>query len=226
MARQTLKDTDIKLLSTFALFKGISVPEISAMIGCLGAAKRHFDKGEVVFRRGETIDSLGLVLDGRVRIERVDVWGNTSVIGQAGSGAVFAEVFAVLSDEPLGVDVVAAVPCELLFLNVGNALSPCSKGCPQHAKLAGNLISTIARKNLNLFEKIACQAPRTIRGKLLAYLSSQAQLAGSNEFDIPFNRQQLADYLGVDRSALSAELSRMRDDGLLETHRSHFVLME
>ncbi|MGI6033378.1 MAG: Crp/Fnr family transcriptional regulator [Coriobacteriales bacterium] len=224
MARQK-EEPDFEQLTVFPLFRGISALELSAMFGCLDTRRKSYEKGDFIFRRGDATDVLGLVLGGRVRIERVDVWGNTSVMGQAGPGAVFAEVFAVLPDEPMRVDVIAEVPCELLFLNVKRALSPCAKACPQHARLAGNLVRTMARKNLGLSEKIACQAPRTIRGKLLVYLSTQAQAAGTREFDIPFDRQQLADYLGVDRSALSAELGRMRDDGLLETHRSHFVFL-
>lgn len=137
---------------------------------------------------------------------------------------MFAEVYAVLPDEPLMIGVVAATPTEVLFLNAAKVLTTCTSACPFHSRLAVNLTSVMARKNMALSRRIFHVAPKSIRGKVLAYLSYEATRAGGNEFTIPFDRQQMADYLGVDRSALSAELSRMQVDGLLETHRSHFVL--
>ena len=217
---------DSAFLATTRLFKGTKEDEVESMLGCLGARSRAFGRGEGIYHMGQQVDALGLVLSGAVRVESVDVWGNVSIMGQMGPGAVFAEVYAALPDEPLMADVIAATDCEVLFLDVARILSVCSHACTHHAAVSRNLLDIFARKNLNLARKISYTAPKTIRGKLLSYLSAQAQQQGSSSFDIPFNRQQLADYLGVDRSAMSSELGRMQREGLLSTRRSHFELNE
>lgn len=173
---------------------------------------------------GDVIGTVGLVLEGSVRIENVDVWGNVSVVGVCGSGGMFGEAYAAVPDEPLLVDIVAAEDSTVLFLNLSKVLSTCSHACANHARASRNMTAIIARQNLALSRRIFHVAPKTIRGKVLAYLSDEAERVGSREFDIPFDRQQLADYLGVDRSALSAELSRMQKADILESRRSHFVL--
>ena len=211
-------------LAQTALFHGSTNDEIAGMLGCLGMRERRYAAGERIHRMGERIREVGLVLEGGVRIESVDVWGNVSIMGTRGPGELFGEAYAAIPDEPLMVDVVASEDCLIMFLTVSKVLTTCSRACPNHARTSANLTAIIARQNLALSRRIFHVAPKSIRGKVLAYLSDQAERAGSREFDIPFNRQQLADYLGVDRSALSAELSRMTRDGILETRRSHFML--
>ena len=206
------------------LFAGAAPAEIGAMLGCLEARERRYAMGERIHRMGDTIKTVGLVLEGSVRIESVDIWGNISVLGATGPGGMFGEAYAAVPDEPLMVDVVAAEDCRVMFLNLKKVLTVCSHACPHHARTSRNMTAIIARHSLALSRRIFHVAPKTIRGKVLAYLSDEAERAGAREFDIPFDRQQLADYLGVDRSALSAELSRMAKAGLLETRRSHFVL--
>ena len=217
---------DGELLAATPLFQGSTVEEIEGMLGCLGMRERAYSTGERIHRMGDRIREVGLVLEGSVRIESVDVWGNVSVLGMRGSGQIFGEAYAAIPDEPLMVDVVAAEDCRIMFLTVSKVLTTCSRACPNHARTSANLTAIIARQSLALSRRIFHVAPKTIRGKVLAYLSDQAERAGSREFDIPYNRQQLADYLGVDRSALSAELSRMAREGVLETRRSHFMLHE
>ena len=173
---------------------------------------------------GDVITTVGLVLEGGVRIESVDVWGNVSVLGVKDAGGMFDEAYAAIPDEPLMVDVIAAEDTTVLFLNLAKVLATCSHACPHHSRTSTNMTAIIARQSLSLSRRILHVAPKTIRGKTLAYLSDIAERTGKREFDIPFDRQQLADYLGVDRSALSAELSRMQKAGLIETRRSHFVL--
>ncbi len=152
------------------------------------------------------------------------MWGNVSVVGFCEPGEVFAETYAIIRDEPMMIDVVAVEPTDVLFLDTAKIMSTCPKACSHHGQIGRNLNMIAAQKNLALSRRIFHSAPKSIRGKVLSYLSFIAAQANSDEFDIPFNRQQLADYLGVDRSALSAELSRMQSDGLIETTRSHFVL--
>ena len=213
-----------ELLAMTPLFSGSKPEEIDTMLGCLAARERRYGKGARIHRMGDVITTVGLVLEGSVRIESVDVWGNVSVLGVKGAGGMFGEAYAAVPDEPLMVDVVAAEDTTVLFLNLSKVLATCPRACPHHSRTSANTIAIIARQSLALSRRILHVAPKTIRGKALAYLSDVAERAGKREFDIPFDRQQLADYLGVDRSALSAELSRMQKAGLIETRRSHFVL--
>ena len=189
-------------LSKTALFRGATPQEVENMLTCLGAEVRQFPRGEMIYRTGDVVTSLGVVLSGSVLIENDDLWGNTTVLDSIGPGQIFAETYACASGEPLMVNVVAAEPTEVLFLNVDRVLRVCSHACDHHSKLIRNLLSISAQKNLNLSRKIFHTASKSIRGRLLSYLSYQAVRSGSRSFAIPFNRQQLADYLNVDRSAL------------------------
>ena len=215
---------DYNFLSKTILFRGASPDEVEAMLGCLNAETKKFQRGSVIYHAGDVISSVGLVLSGSVSIENDDVWGNKSILDKAGAGQVFAETYACVPGEPLMISVVAAETSEILFLDIGRMLHTCSNACGFHSKLIRNLLSISAQKGLNLSRRIMHTSSKTIRGRLLSYLSFQARKNGSREFDIPFNRQQLANYLSVDRSAMSAELSRMQRDGLLQVRRSHFVL--
>ena len=213
-----------EFLARTQLFAGSKPDEIESMLGCLDARERRFARGAYIHRMGDVIKTVGLVLDGSVRVESVDVWGNVSVMGATGPGGLFGEAYAAVPGEPLMVDVVAAKDCTVLFLSLPKVLTTCPHACPHHARASANMTAIIARHSLALSRRILHVAPKTIRGKVLAYLSDMSERASSREFDIPFDRQQLADYLGVDRSALSAELSRMQKAGLIKTNRSHFVL--
>lgn len=213
-----------EFLSRTQLFAGSSPAEIESMLGCLDARERHYEAGVYIHRMGDIIKTVGLVVEGSVRVESVDVWGNVSVMGAMSAGSMFGEAYAAVPDEPLMVDVIAAEDSTVLFLNLKKVLTTCPHACPNHSRTSNNMTAIIARHSLALSRRIFHVAPKTIRGKVLAYLSDMAERAGKREFDIPFDRQQFADYLGVDRSALSAELSRMQKAGLIETHRSHFVV--
>ena len=189
---------DHKLLENAPLFKDVAPEEIDAMLQCLGTEEKEYEKGEIIFHAGDVIHSIGLVLTGRVQIENDDLWGNKSVLESVGPGFAFAESYACLPGEPLMVS--------------------------HHSRLVQNLLYISSQKNLNLSRRIFHTSSKSIRSRLLSYLSFQAAKAGSQDFYIPFNRQQLADYLSIDRSAMSAELSKMRKEGILETDKNHFVL--
>lgn len=216
---------DYHFLSQTVLFRGASPEEVRSMLGCLGAEKRQYQRGDVIYHAGDFVRSMGLVLSGSVSIENNDVWGNKSILDNVGAGQVFAETYACVFDEPLMIRVVAAEATEVLFLNANRVLNVCSNACGFHNKLIRNLLAISAQKNLNLSRRIFHTSSKSIRGRLLSYLSFQAVRQGSREFDIPFNRQQLADYLSVDRSAMSNELSKMQKEGLLKVKRSHFLLI-
>lgn len=217
---------DYLFLSKTILFQGTSPDEVKAMLGCLQAERKSYQKGDIIYRMGDPVPSMGLVLFGGVSIENDDIWGNKSILDTASAGQVFAETYACVPSEPMMVSVVASEKTEVLFLNVSRILQVCSNNCSHHNKIIRNLLAVSARKNLNLSRRIFHTSAKSIRGRLLSYLSHQAIRNGSREFDIPFSRQQLADYLSVDRSALSNELSKMQKDGLLKANRSHFILLE
>ena len=190
---------DYQFLSQTMLFSGESPEEIKEMLSCLGAVTRSYGKGEIIYHAGECVHSMGLVLSGNVQIESDDVWGNHSVLDDITPGFFFAETYASLSKEPLMVNVVsAAAKTEVLFLNIGRLLTTCTNSCTHHNRLIHNLFFISARKNLLLSRRIFHTTPKSIRGRLLSYLSAQSAAANSLDFTIPFNRQQLADYLNVD----------------------------
>ena len=213
-------------LSKTLLFRGATAQEVQSMLACLGAERRQYAKGQPIYRAGEVITSLGLVLSGNVLVEFGDFWGNTAVLDSVGPGQIFAETYACTPGEPLMVNVVAACQTQVLFLNLEHVLRVCSHACSHHNTLIRNLLALSAQKNLNLTRKIFHTSARSIRARLLSYLSYQALRSGSRSFSIPFNRQQLADYLNVDRSALSNALSKMQREGILRTERNRFELLQ
>mgnify|MGYP002961823118 FL=1 len=216
---------DYKLLENAPLFKDVPPEEINVMLQCLGTEERDYDKGETIFHAGDVIHNIGLVLTGRVQIENDDVWGNKSVMESVGPGFAFAESYACLPGEPLMVSAIAAEPSHILFLDTGRVLTTCPSACTHHNRLIHNLLYIMAKKNLMLTRKIDHMGQRSIREKVMAYLSFESEKQKKKTFGIPFNRQQLADYLAVDRSALSAELSRMKKDGLIEFEKNIFTLL-
>lgn len=216
---------DTSFLAKTNLFRGASVEEIDSMLTCLQAVQKSYVKNDVIYHAGSIVSSLGIVLSGSVFIENDDFWGNKSVLDMIAPGEVFAEAYASVPGEPLMFHVVACEPTEILFLNVHKLLQVCPNSCAHHNKLIQNLLSISAQKNLSLSRRSLHTAPKSIRGRLLSYLSFQAIRHGSRDFFIPFNRQQLADYLNVDRSALSNELSKMQKEGLLKVEKNHFHLL-
>lgn len=221
-----LADADLGIVARSALFADIEPAEARALLGCLGAVERSYAKGERALRAGDRTSALGLVLEGAVRIEREDYWGTRSIIARIGSGRTFGEAFACAPELPCDVSAVAVEDgTRVLFLNAGKVMTTCPSSCAFHARLARNLLAVLARRAHGLTRKIDHVSKRTTRGKLLAYLSDEAARAGADEFSIPFDRQELADYLAVDRSAMCAELSRMRRDGVIDYRRERFRLL-
>ena len=200
------------------LFRGIPKEQLVSLLQELGAAEREYGKNQYIFHAGEATQQMGLILSGGVQIIREDVWGNRDLMAQMGPGELFAEVYACLPGRKMGVSVIAAPAAQVLFLTAERILSSGAE------PLKRRLTLILAEKNLRMSEKLTHVTQRSIRGKLLSYLSVQAQMQGGPDFTIPFDRQQLADYLAVDRSALSAVLCKMQDEGLLEFDRRHFRL--
>lgn len=206
------------------LFRGMSGDDISAMLECLSAVRRKFDRGEYIYRTGDTVSKAAMVLEGAVHIGREDYWGNKSLIAEAVPGELIGEVFNFLDDDPITVDAVAVKDTEVVFLDLRRVFAVCSNMCPYHAKLMENFVQVLVMKNRELSAKMEHLSQRSTREKLISYLSEQSLRHRGPEFDIPFNRQQLADFLSVDRSAMSKELGRLRDEGTIEFDRNHFRL--
>lgn len=215
----------LDVLAQCALFEGIKKSDIPTMLNCLNASTKAYARDEVVFAMGAPVAQVGIVLAGRVQIEQNDYWGNRSIIAQVEAGELFGEAFSCAGTQRLPVNVLAAQAAEIMLVDIQRAVGGCSAACGFHAQLIQNLLRILAQKNVALTQKMETITQRTTRDKLLAYLSAQARQQGKNTFEIPFNRQQLADYLSVDRSAMAAELSRMQKQGLLRTHKSTFELL-
>ena len=216
----------LPVLQKCPLFRGIDPSELPALLNCLGAKTVTADRRQTVLREGEPARFVGVVLEGGVQILQEDYFGNRSILGLAGPGELFGESFACAGTDSLPVSVVAAQDSALLLVDCRRVLSPCEKACGFHRSILSNLMQVMARKNLAFHQKLQITSRRTTREKLLAYLNAQAKACGRADFSIPFDRQELADYLGVDRSGLSAELSRLRREGVLECQKNHFILLE
>ena len=195
------------------------------MLSCLETREERFPKDTFLLRTGDTAESIGLVLSGSVLVVQEDIWGNRNILSKAGPGQTFAAAYACAPGSLLNVSVLAETPVTAMFLNVKRVLNVCPSACEHHSRIIRNLLGELAEKNLRFGEKLTHMGQRTTRAKLMSYFSAEAQRLGTYEFDIPFSRQQLADYLAVDRSALSAELSRMKKDGLIEFEKNLFTLL-
>ena len=214
----------LSVIRSARLFSGISEEELTPILTCLKAEKKDFTKETFVLRTGDTADAIGLVLSGTVLIMQEDIWGNRNILSKAGPGQTFATAFACAPGSLLNASVIAKTPVTAMFLPVKRILNVCSSACSHHSRIIRNLLGELAEKNLHFSEKLTHMGQRTTRAKLMSYFSAEAQKLGAYEFDIPFSRQQLADYLGVERSGLSLELGKMRNEELLDFHKSHFIL--
>lgn len=215
----------IPMLKNTQLFSGASDEDIEAMLGCLQARLCTYKKGEYVLREGERIERLMMLVKGELHIQRDDYWGNRSIISMVGVGEMFGEAYAAPESGPLLNDVLAVEDSAVIFLDIGKLLTVCPNGCKFHAMAVKNLFFAISEKNRKLVRKLGYMSRRTTREKLIAYLSEEAKRQNSGAFSIPFNRQQLADFLSVDRSAMSNELCRLRDEGLIEFEKNRFRLL-
>lgn len=215
----------IPVLQRSTLFRGIDPMDIYGLLGCLGARKLAYRKNQAVFLEGDPATHVGIVLSGSVQVSRDDLYGNRSILTRAEESEVFGESYAFADVAALPVNVVAEEDSQILLIDSSRITRSCSNACDFHSRLIRNLLQIVSVKNLHFHQKLEITAKRSTREKLLAYLTAQEKLHGSKAFTIPFDRQELADYLGVERSAMSAEISKLRKDGILECNRSHFKLL-
>ena len=215
----------LEILRRCPLFHGIDDDNLIKMLTCLGARITEFDKKYTIFAEGSPAKHIGIVLSGKAQIVQVDFYGNRSIVSDVKPTELFAEAFACAECTSLPISVVASEPCEIMLIECSHILHTCQNNCGFHQALIFNLMKDLATKNILFHQRIEITAKRSTREKLLAYLVLQAKNAGSDSFDIPFDRQELADYLEVDRSGLSAEISKMRKEGILESSKHHFTLL-
>ncbi|MBQ7568307.1 Crp/Fnr family transcriptional regulator [bacterium] len=214
----------VPVLKKTKLFAGVGEDEIAAMLSCLGARLRKYKKGEYVLQQGGYLADMLVLAEGSLHIQRDDYWGNRSILGHIGIGEIFGEAYVAPGSGVLLNDVVALEDSSVFFFDVKRVITTCSSACRFHTAVVQNLFFAISEKNRGLVQKLDFMSRRTTREKLIAYLSAEAKKQNSPYITIPFNRQQLADYLSVDRSAMSNELCKMRDDGLLEFEKNRFKL--
>lgn len=215
----------LEILKSCPLFAGIADDNLLRMLTCFGARVMSVDKKYTILMEGKTAKYIGIMLSGSAQIIQVDYYGNRSILSNVVAGEVFAEAFACAEIAALPVTVVASERSEVMLIDSTHILHTCENNCGFHQQLIFNLMKDIATKTLQFHQKIEITSKRTTREKLMTYLLMQAKRAGSSTFTIPFDRQELADYLEVERSGLSAEISKLRAEGVLESHRSQFRLL-
>ena len=215
----------IPILKRTKLFSGVVDEEIGAMLSCLDARLHTYKKGEYVLRQGEYINCITVLVSGELHIQRDDYWGNRTIVNRIAVGEMFGEAYIAPESGALLNDVVAVEDSAVIFFDVKRIITVCSSACRFHSMVVQNLFFAISEKNRMLVQKLGHISKRSTREKLISYLSEEAKKQNSSSFIIPFNRQQLADFLSVDRSAMSNELCRMRDEGLLEFNKSAFKLL-
>ena len=213
------------ILKTCPLFQGIGMEDLLGLMHCLNAREMEAARGQTVYAEGDTATHLGIVLTGAVRLIREDYYGNRSIVAHIGPGELFAESYAYAGVPALPVSIVAEEDSRLLLIDSRRITVSCSNACAFHGRIINNMLRLVADKNLVFDQKIQVVSKRTTREKLMTYLMNQMKLQNSNCFTIPYDRQALADYLEVDRSGLSAEISKLRKEGVLKSRKNYFEIM-
>ncbi|QHI73509.1 Crp/Fnr family transcriptional regulator [Aminipila terrae] len=216
----------INKISQTALFHGIKADDLMPMLTCLGSYIRNYKKGEFVFLSNDSIHSIGVILEGTIHMIKEDIWGNKTILTFIKNGELFGETFACGSQLNSVVSFYAATNCKILFMPFHKILHSCNMSCIFHHRLIENMVQLIADKNTQLMEKIEITSKKSLREKILTYMSIQAQFHQSNYFEIPLGRLELADYLCANRSALTRELNNMKQEGILDFEKNRFHLLK
>lgn len=216
---------DIEVLQKIPLFRGMTENEITVLMKSLNAREQDYEKNDLILHAGSKPGVIGIVLSGSVTILSDDIWGNRTILSHVEKGGIFAEAYALLEDVPMLVDVMANEGCSILMLEPKGILSSVVSQNSWDYKFLRNLLLISSKKNLNLSGRSFHTSPKTIRERVMSYLNTLSLQNDNTEFDIPFDRQQLADYLNLERSALSKELGKMQKEGIIETRKSHFKLL-
>ena len=214
-----------EILKKCPLFYGIREEDLLRMLHCFGAKVKKFEKRDTVFAEGIAAREIGVMLFGEAESVSYDYCGNRSIINQINSSDLFGEAFACAETKSLPVSIETVERSEVMLIDCSHILHTCSNNCAFHQQMIYNLMKDMAKKTLLFHQRIEVTSKRTTRDKLLAYLGIMSKEKNSRSFDIPFDRQELADYLEVERSGLSAEISKLRKEGILESNKKHFKLL-
>ncbi|MBR3972783.1 MAG: Crp/Fnr family transcriptional regulator [Oscillospiraceae bacterium] len=215
-----------EILQRSPLFDGIRMDDLAAMLCCIGGHTVTAAKGQPIFQEGDPATHVGMVLSGAVRMIREDYYGNRSIVAHIEPSELFGESYACAGISSLPVSIVADEDSTILLMDCRRITTTCCNACEFHNRIIFNLLKLVATKNLVFDQKIQVTSKRTTREKLMAYLLTQAKIQGSSSFLIPYDRQELADYLEVDRSGLSAQISKLRREGILESKKNRFTLLD
>ncbi len=214
-----------EVLRKCPLFHQIEDENLTALLGCLGAKIKTYEKKETILSEGTPAKQIGIVLSGAAQIVQIDYFGNRSILGSLEPSEIFAESFVCAEIQAIPINVIASETCDIMLIDGHRIIHSCSNACSFHQQMIFNLLKNMATKNILFHQKIEITSKRSTREKLMVYLMFHAKKAQSNSFNIPFDRQALADYLEVDRSGLSAEISKLRREGILKCERNHFELL-
>jgi len=209
-----------------ALFRSIDEESVATLLNCLGARRSLYKKTEFIFHVDDVASSVGVVVKGSVNVIQEDYWGNRTILAHGSPGEIFGEAYSCAEEQRLPVSVVAAENSEIMLLDYRKIVSTCSSACIFHTHLISNMLRIVANNSITLTKKLEYVSKRTLREKLLAFLSAESKQSNSPTVSIPFDRQQLAEFLCVDRSALSRELSNMRRDGLIDYRKNQFTILK
>ena len=215
----------VKQLLDYPLFFGVKEKDMIPMLNCLGGKVRKFKKGEYIFFEQDDVRQIGIIISGSVDMVKEDIWGNKTMLVRMKKEELFGETFSCGVEQSSVVSFYASSNTEVLFLPFDRVMHSCSMTCVFHHRLIENMVHIIANKNRDLMRKVEVVSKRTIREKILAYLSIQAQSTNQRYFDIPLGRVELAEYLCVDRSALTRELAKMKEEGILDFDRNSFRIL-
>lgn len=215
----------ISVLSNCPLFQNISPNNIKGVLSCLNANFTHYDKGQYIILQGDNLKHIGILITGNLQIIKEDSQGNPTILTELNSGNLFAETLVCAQVPYSPVSVLSSEHSDVILLDFNRIMNICTSACDFHTQIIKNMLLILAGKNIMLNNKLDCISQRSIRDKVLHYLNNFAQRCNSNTFDLPYNRQELADYLCVDRSALSSSLARLKDEGIINFHKNHFTLL-
>lgn len=219
-------EINYSVLKECVLFNGIEIIDYNSILSCLNTYTKKYLKGENIINNNSDLSRIGIVISGNAQIIKEDYFGNQNILANIVQGETFGESF-VASDKKIPyITIIAKEDSEILFIDYKKIINMCSNACIFHNKLIENMLKVSAIKNVNLTQKIQHMSEKTIQNKLLSYLSAQALVSESNSFKIPFNRQELANYLSIDRSAMSKELSNLRKLGIISFHKNNFTILK
>lgn len=215
----------LEILKDCPLFQDMTEQDFFAILSCLDAKLSTYRKDQTIFAEGDFSHYFGIVLSGTVQIIQIDYYGNKSIVAKLEPSQVFGESFAYAETKTIPVDIIACEPTEVLLIDARKITKSCPNACSFHNQMIFNLLKIIAKKNLMFQQKIEITSKRSTREKLMSYLLLQAKLQNSKQFNIPYDRQELADYLEVDRSGLSTEISKLKKEGVLDCKKNYFSLL-